>query len=126
MVKVPTLAFLNRRKNESPTELPVSPMTLVSAVFLRLSALQLTFNRAIDPSDVLPDGFSVIDGDVQLQFVGTSYYMIDPTTIAIELVETGGAIGMGIKLYADASNGIKAVGDGAAWDGVSGLELPFS
>ena len=113
------------RERNLSTATPVGAMTLLAAIYQPQTAIRLTFSRAIDTSDVLPDGFNVFDGDSQHQFIGTSYSLVDANTISIELIIIGEYLGAGISLYADASNGIKAVGDGAVWDGVSGLELPF-
>ena len=124
MILIPSKHFI---KHPQPTRTPVAvlPFTLVSASYQQQTAVRLTFNRAIDPSDVLPDGFNVFDADAQQQFIGNSYSMPNPTTIVIELIIIGDYLGGGISLIADASNGIKAAGDGAVWDGVSGLGLPF-
>ena len=125
MMITPNILYIAKgRKPAKVAEPPVIPMTLVGAVYQNQSAVRLTFDQAIDTSTVIADGFNVFDGDAQKQFIGTSYSLVTPNTIAIELIIIGEYLGAGVVLYADESNGIKSV-SGAAWDGVSGLGLPF-
>ena len=52
--------------------------------------------------------------------------LVNPTTVQVPLDRIGDSSESGVHLFVSAGNGIVAASDGAAWAGVSDLELPFS
>ena len=50
---------------------------------------------------------------------------VGPASVLVPLDEDGEFVGTGVRLTVTAGNGIVAVDDGAAWAGVTDVELPF-
>ncbi len=106
---------------------PVALM-LVAAEYEESVWVRLTFDRPIDISAMNGSAISVDDGPlsgtlwVGLEFGAT---LIGPATVQIELEPYDPSSSAQTLLNAAAGNGIVAVGDAAAWAGVTGVELPF-
>ena len=100
---------------------------LVAAAYSPGDAVELTFDRAIDASGVVGSAIVVDDGgDTGYRFVSNgASSMLDPQTVRLELVGVEPTSSTTTTLDASAGNGIVAVDDGGAWNGVSGLPLPF-
>ena len=115
-----------RRGPDQATETPVGPLALVSATYVGGTSVTLTFNQAIDVGALAPDSFGVIDGEFFEQtYVGTSVLSSTADSVTIELLSIDPTSPGHVVLNADAANGIVATNGGEAWDGVSGLVLPF-
>src|SRR3954468_15121289 len=109
---------------------PPDTLTLVAATYFsdpEPARLRLQFDRAIDVAAM--DGHAIVvqDGDdlARRFFASGPVVMLNPATVEINLVSAGGWGDEGVFLVASPSNGIVAVGDEAAWSGVSELALPF-
>jgi hypothetical protein len=119
-----------RRKGRDATR-PMAPaaLTLTAASFDNDTVtITLTFDRAIDIAELVGGDIIVNDADItgNLYEATGAATMLSPTTVQIELNGVGESTGTGVRLSAGAANGIVAVDDGAAWGGVTDLELPFS
>ena len=89
-------------------------------------AVTLTFDRAVDVSafsggDVLVDD-ATFNG---MRYTGEVAEDDGPGVVRVLLTDVGDDLGAGVTLTATAATGIVAAGDGAAWAGVTDLELPF-
>jgi hypothetical protein len=107
---------------------PVGPLVLVSAAYDEVGfVLTLGFDRAVSLAGL--DGSAIVVNDAAetgaLWDATGGATLLDPVTAELQLVAVGGASGAGITLNASAANGIVAVGDAAAWAGVTDLQLPF-
>jgi hypothetical protein len=118
------------RGRATPTTPPVGPLTLTSAIYEGDDSpqfLTMAFDRAIDTSAMVGTAITVRDGGLnERNYKATGpVTRPDAMTVRIQLVEVGPVSGDDIELTATSSNGIVAVGDGAAWAGVTNLVLPF-
>ena len=116
-----------RARRPADTAGPAAP-ALVAAGFDDVAlTLTLTFDQAVDASAMVGNAVVVDDA----AGTGTQYAAIEPaaapspTTVEVAMTEVQAATGAGVRLTAGAGNGIVAADGGAAWAGVSGLELPF-
>jgi hypothetical protein len=117
-----------RRKRKGAADASPAPgaLTLVAAVYDgSLQTVTLTFSRAVDVSAFEPSQVNVIDGPNAWLLQATEILMSDDVTGTVSLTQVDTAEGEQVLLDATAANGIVAAGDGAAWDGVANLELPF-
>jgi hypothetical protein len=126
MVMIPDIPFIYQRKHEHVATKLASPV-LVEAIYSNEDwLLTLTFDRAIDVSRFDGSQFTVRDGvyNRKVWIAESPPSVLDPVTICMSLdaIEDCGA--PDVRMWATASNGIVAT-DGGAWDGVSGLVLPF-
>jgi hypothetical protein len=106
---------------------PAPALTLVGAVLEKNRAwVRLTFDRAVDAGAFDPAGVWVGH-----QPSGRRYDAAGPATLftpqTVQAPLVGGALYFGdtTRLFAPATTGIVAAGDGQAWAGVVGLALPF-
>ena len=107
---------------------PPGPLVLVSASFDDVNlALTLTFDRAVDASGMVGNAVVVDDAaGTGLRYEAIAgVTVVTPETVALGMADFAAATGTGVRLTATSANGIVAAGDGAAWAGVTGLELPF-
>ena len=128
----PTLG--RRKKDVSPTSPPepAVPPVLTAAVFQPYdgATVTLTFDHSVDVDAY--DGATlllvVIGGQEAAVFDGTGGASpLSSTRVVVTLVQQSGPPGdVGdATLTVAAGNGIVAQGDGAAWEGVSDLPVPF-
>ena len=105
----------------------VVPLTLVSAVYEIADTITLSFDRAIDISAFNPSAVLVDDGEFEdTLFEATiEATLLTPQTVQIGLNPIDVGTGATVRLTATSASGIVAVDDGAAWAGVTALELPF-
>ena len=105
---------------------PVGPLALVAAEYQPSQWVRLTFDRAIDIAGLDATQVLVNDGtDTGSAWQGTGGgTLVSPTTVEIQVVEIGDSATPDVRLTATDETGIVAVGDGAAWAGVTDLELP--
>ena len=114
-----------RRPVVSSSPAPAGPV-LVSAGF-EGGALTLMFDRAIDIAGLNFLGVFVMDGTVPVEWNGTAN--IEPVGengVMILMIENAEYAGEGIRLNVPGGAGIVSLDDGASWDGVMGLALPYS
>lgn len=125
MIIVPLIPFRRRRKGVPASMQPA--LALVAASYVANTSVRLTFDRAIDISAIVVAQISVNDADdLGLKYIGTGSATLDgPASVVVLLADNGDSTGSGTTLSAGAGNGIVAVDDGAAWAGVTGVELPF-
>jgi hypothetical protein len=107
---------------------PASAPTLMSAAYDPGGpTLTLGFDQAVD-ADAF-DGAAITVNDplsLSASYDGTGgATLVSPTTVEVSLTMTGLPSGTVVTLDATAANGIVASGGGAAWAGVTGLELPW-
>lgn len=118
--------FRRKRKPDAAIDAPAIPLTLVSATYVGGTSVTLVFNQAIDVGALAPDSFGVVDGEFFEQtYVGLSVLSSTADSVTIELLSIDPTSPGHVVLNADAANGIVATNGGEAWDGVSGLVLPF-
>ncbi len=111
-----------------PTPAPPVGLVLVAAAYQESTWVRLTFDRPIDISSFNGSAISVDDGPLSgTLWVGLelSATLIGPATVQIELEPYDPSSSAQTLLNAAAGTGIVAVGDAAAWAGVSDVELPF-
>jgi hypothetical protein len=130
MLHIPPPPFRKRRGRPKRTPpqpaAPVGALTLVACAYDSGSWVQLTFDRPIDIAGVDGAAVTVADGGAAILYVGTSaVILIDPATVEIALTGFDSWLDPGVTLTATAANGIVAVGDGAAWAGVTDVSIPF-
>ena len=129
VLKVPAPAWRRGRPRVKPlaSTPPFGPLVLVAAAYEPGAYVELTFDRAIDIAALDAAAIVVSDGDVTgFVYAGTAEsFLMGPTVLRVMLagIEEGAA--PGITMTVGAGNGIIASGDGAAWAGVTDLELPF-
>jgi hypothetical protein len=87
----------------------------------------LTFDRAVDIAGI--DGAAITVNDpltLSSLFDGSGgATLVLPTVVQLTLVPAGLPSGVVVTLSATDANGIAPAGGGAAWAGVTNLELPF-
>ena len=125
MIVIPP--FPRRRPMKQPPQLAVAALTLVSASFDPDGPeVYLTFDREIDIAGLAVGEFAVADGPDGHRLVGFGTPIrIGPNEVQVVMRIAGAASGADTLLTAGAGNGIVASDDGAAWEGVEGLGLPF-
>jgi hypothetical protein len=96
---------------------------LVSATFAG-GTLSLTFDRAMDFSELVPGGLTVLDSSVPVEWGGTADFAGGETGFSMIMIENGEYAGSGLWLEVPTGAGIKSA-VGVAWDGAVDLELPF-
>jgi hypothetical protein len=122
MIKTLTKPFIRRRRRRRPVTL-----TLVEATYNDSDAVHLRFDRPVNIDSVDVTQVTINDPEFSGNtFVGTGEAVLEtPTMVYVPLAVTGTATGTGVQLTASADTGIVAAGDGAAWAGVTELQLPF-
>jgi len=106
----------------------VGALTLVEAWFdPNAPFVELTFDRAIDITSLVQASIKVDDGlTFFLKYETTdSASLIGPATVRVAMIDYDLFENAGVLLYAPATTGIVASGDGATWDGASAVALPF-
>ena len=123
----PTPARIYRKRKPTAAKAPAAALVLTAAsIDDDVSMVTMQFDRPIDISEL----------DVTTIQVGTittgglyqgdgSPTLSDARTVQVALTGIGEYPYTNVKLFADASNGIKAVNDGGTWAGTGGTNLPF-
>ena len=125
MVKVPTLAFLTRRKSESPTELPVGPLELLAATYQQGDFVTLVFNQPINTIALNGAMISVDDPNTGFLYQALGEVdLLSPAILRLGLMEVGGSSMSFVYLIADPGNGIKPMGGNIEWEGIM-ERLPY-
>jgi hypothetical protein len=121
----PFIRHERKRALTAPT--PPAALTLVAATYEGGAYVELTFDRAVDIAALDASAVVVSDGDVTgFQYAGTAEsFLVGPTVLRVMLAAVEEGAEPGVTMTAGAGNGVVASGDGAAWAGVSALELPF-
>ena len=126
----PPKEYRRPRPRASKKKAPPAPLTLVEAEFTFVgpgATLRLEFDRAIVVALFDPAQITVEDpSGTGWAYVGTG--VVDtpnPQTVVVEMGQTTEAAGSLDVMSATGATGIVAVDDGAAWAGVSNLELPY-
>ena len=117
-----------RRKREpiASSPAPVGPLTLVACAYDPGMWVELTFDRAIDIAGIDGEAITIDDGDAAIRFRGTEdVTLTGPATVRIVVTGFDDWFEPGVTMTATGANGIVAVGDGAAWAGVSSVVIPF-
>jgi hypothetical protein len=117
-----------RRVGRTPRR-TVGPMpVLVSGLYdFAAGSLTLAFDRAINIAGLAGGQITVNDPVIAgARFEATAgATLLGPTTIRLLLADVAGASGNDVTLSATPTNSVVAVDNGAAWAGVTDLELPF-
>jgi hypothetical protein len=87
--------------------------------------LVLAFDRDIVFPGGLPDSFVLLDGGTSSRYGGMSGSLIDPHTARVDMTFEDSQPSGGVTLYCNSANGIASASDGAMWEGVVDLELPW-
>ena len=124
---IPAPPRIHRKRKRVTATSPVSPLTLVSATYEPGDSVTLTFDRAIDIDALDAAAVVLMDGEYAFgRFVGSAgASLASATTVVVPLTMGEGWLTAGVRLTVSAANGIVASEDGAAWAGVTELELPF-
>jgi hypothetical protein len=129
MSTLPVFIPAKRRAHRKPRmATPPPALTLVSASFSTDPGpfVSLVFDRDIEIAENHPEVFAVSDGVAGTKYIG------NPegggrtgSSFGLNMDVDGEASGESVLLTVGAGNGIVAADDGAAWSGVTGLELPY-
>ena len=104
---------------------PPAPLVLVAAAYDAGTLVDLTFDRPIDVTALIPDAFIIFDGPSNLQYVGEGApTVMSPTRFLLPLVEAGATGGAQVLLTVQTLNGIVAA-DGGTFPGLAGVVLPY-
>jgi hypothetical protein len=130
MLKVPPFTFRGRRRARR-AQASTPALVLESAEFSYIgpgAALTLTFDRAIELSSFDPSQITVQDpAGTGWAYAGSGVVDTpDPQTVVVEMGQTTEAAGSPDVMSATGATGIVAADDGAAWAGVTNLELPYA
>src|SRR5688500_16663840 len=125
-VVIRDISFRRRREEIRRTPPAVAPV-LVSASFDENALMiTLTFDRAVDVSGLVGAQVLVNDGNFSgMQHEATgAVTVLSPTSVRVGLMDVQEWLEPGVTLTATGATGIVASDGGAAWAGVSNLELP--
>ena len=101
-------------------------LTLVAASYSEAELVRLTFDRAIDFSDIDLSSITVRDGQMDGHlFVGIEASAVGANGVDIILQAVEPFTDDYVARYATAENGIVAAVDGSEWAGVHELVLPW-
>jgi hypothetical protein len=125
-VPVPIIPFNRRRRRVVSSDAPpVVQLTLVSAAYDPTSAVDLTFDRAVDIAGFDASSVAVFDGDAGFEYVGDGAEVLSPTTVRVILVGLTDWTEPGVTMTVSDENGIVPDGGGTAWAGISDAPLPY-
>ncbi|MGC4031711.1 MAG: hypothetical protein QM754_08255 [Tepidisphaeraceae bacterium] len=120
---------VRKRRRVKVRAMPATPTAsgpvLVEAVYESMTAVTLTFERAVSVTVDMLTGVHVTDGDQGEAYHGENYEMLSPTSVHVNLYYDQPYSGPGVTLTAIADTGIVAANDGSAWAGVTDVALPF-
>src|SRR5688572_6915072 len=129
---LPAPPLYPRKRKPRPTRRPPTPVAagpvLVSATFGGIAepTLTLVFDRAIDVSGLALGELFVYDGPGGVEWGGSGVFeQPGPESLSMTMSEQAEFTGAGVTFTAAGGAGIVASDGGAAWAGVSDLELPF-
>ena len=128
MITFPPVKKHRKRMSVRAAKPPVE-LTLVAAAYNpAFPFIELEFDREIDFSAMVGSAITVMDTASQHAKMAATgeVVVINPKKIQVTMVNAGAMSGSGVKLTATAGNGIVAVDDGGAWEGVTNVDLPFS
>ena len=130
MLLFPPSPFRKRRGQIKHAPPAAPALTLLEAEFTYVgpgAALRLEFDRAIDIAAFVPAQVTVQDpAGTGFAYVGTGVVDTpDAQTVVVEMAQTTEAAGSLNTVSATAGTGIVAVDDGATWNGVTDLDLPY-
>jgi hypothetical protein len=94
-------------------------LTLVGVGYEVDEYVRLEFNQPINIDNLVPDAFTVSDGNTSNKYTGTSALLVSPTVVQIDLMYVEATQDQGVLLWATAGNGIISSSTGADWPGVS-------
>jgi hypothetical protein len=123
---LPFVPTSHRRRVKRVAFVPpaASAPVLVSATFVG-GTLNLTFDRAMDFSAVVPAGLVVLDSSVPVEWGGTAEMTVGESSVSVVMIENGEYFGSGLFLEVPTGAGIKS-SEGVAWEGAVDVELPYS
>jgi hypothetical protein len=130
MLVIPPAPYRKRRGKDrriaAPSP-PVGPLTLVACAYEPATFVELTFDRPIDIAGLDGSVIVIDDGSMSgFRYAATlAATLTAPAVVRIELDGIEEFAGPDVRLTAGAANGIVAVGDGAAWAGVTNVGIPF-
>ena len=115
----------HRRRGSAPLAVP--SLVLIAATFDPDGPeIYLTFDRPVDISSLVVTAFEVKDGANGHRLIGfNTPLFITPSEVFVPMQIVEAFSGPDVLLTAGAANGIVAVDDGATWEGVTELVLPF-
>lgn len=99
---------------------------LVEAVYESMTAVTLTFDRAVTTTLVMLTGIRVFDGDQNEAYHGEDFEVLSPTSLRVNLYFDEAYTGEGVTLRTVGETGIVATNDGSPWAGVTNVTLPFA
>lgn len=128
MIIIPPVKYRRRKRiRETQAQPPAEPPVLVAVAYFEGTWVRLTFDRAISISNLAAEYLFVDDNVEGLQrYQGADNgTLLDPQTVQIGLDNAGVTTGSGIRLSATVDIGIAAASDGAEWEGVTDVVIPF-
>jgi hypothetical protein len=115
-----------RKRRGAQAPVATGPVLLAASYAPGDLILSLTFDRAVDVSAIVPGQLIVVDGEQDIEWGGTAEAWQDsPESLSMIMIENGEYTGEGTKLTVTSSSGIVAAEGGAAFAGVSDVELPY-
>ena len=130
-IPMPFVPAKRRVRRKRRTVGPLIPGTegpvLTGATYLGGTWVQLTFDRPVTAPESLTAGAVVVDdgpGSAQ-KWTGVTVMVISPTKLEVWVTSYGPSDGTAVTLTTTDATGIVAADGGAAWEGVTGVGLPF-
>jgi hypothetical protein len=125
-IVIPNIPFIGKRKRPALPVAATGPVLVAASYAPGDLTLSLSFDRAVDVSAIVPGQFIVFDGDQDVEWGGTAETWQDsPENLTMVMIENGEYTGEGTTLTVTSTSGIVAAEGGAAFAGVTELELPF-
>ena len=126
MLTLPPAKHPGKRQPVRPAS-AVAPLVLVWATYEPDGpAINLRFDRAIDIDGIDVTQFTVLDGtEIGCRWTGYASTRIDVDWVQVQLLRGADYSGPDVVMTAGPGNGIIASDDGAAWEGVTDLVLPW-
>ena len=124
---VPFTPPLRGKHRRTRRKAAAAALTLAGASFdAGTLVLRLTFNKAVDVTDIFPGNLQVDDAVSGTQYEGQGMVtQPSPSVVEVVMSEVQAQAYPDTRLRALAPTGIVAVADKEAWAGVSHLLLPF-
>jgi hypothetical protein len=104
------------------TRSPLPPLTLIATGYEEGVYVRLQFNQPIDIAMFVPDQVTVSDETAGEKFTGSTFSLLAPDTIEIQLLAFEQTQDPGILLWVSDDAGIISL-QGQAWAGVSGMPI---
>ncbi|MGB7159139.1 MAG: hypothetical protein WBD40_13805 [Tepidisphaeraceae bacterium] len=125
MLIVPEKPFRRRRSGKRPMPPLAGAPVLIAAAYLAATWVRLTFDRPVSAGPIESDELFVDDRPAGIIWTWASITVLAPQRLQMALTEYDTSSGSVVTLSASATTGIVSAFDGAAWAGVTDVQLPF-